>query len=56
MDKIALKTFTSGFRKTEQVDLHANFTFEFTAHYTCRNADMNLKSPTTNTFNSQIIN
>ena len=38
------------------VELHTFFTFEFTAHYECMNAEMNLKSPTTNTFNFQIIN
>ena len=38
------------------VELHTSFTFEFTAHYECMNAEMNLKSPTTNTFNFQIIN
>ena len=29
---------------------------EFTAHYACKNAEMNLKSATTNGFNFRIIN
>ena len=29
---------------------------EFTAHYACKNAEMNLKSTTTNRFNLLIIN
>ena len=56
MDKQALKTFTAGFRKTEQVELHTHFAFEFAAHYTYSNAEKNLKSQTINTFNFQIIN
>ena len=33
-----------------------NFECEFTAHYARKNADMNLKSTTTNGFNFRIIN
>ena len=29
---------------------------EFMAHYSCKNAEMNLKSTTTHGFNSRIIN
>ena len=33
-----------------------NFECELTAHHACKNADMNLKSATTNGFNFLIIN
>ena len=46
-DKIALKTSNS--RKTELAEIHS--ACKFTAHYTCRNVEMNLKSTTTNKSN-----
>ena len=46
-DKIALKTSNS--RKTELAEIHS--ACKLTAHYTCRNVEMNLKSTTTNKSN-----
>ena len=46
-DKIVLKTSNS--RKTELSKIHS--ACKFTAHYTCRNVEMNLKSTTTNKSN-----
>ena len=56
MDKIASKTFTSNLGKLSWLKSHNCLTGEFTAHYACNNAEMNLKSTTDNRFNFRIIN
>ena len=56
MDKIALKTFISNSGKLNNHKFHNDLACEFTAYYAYRNAEMNLKSSTTNGFNFRIIN
>ena len=47
MDKINLKTFTSNSRKLSGQKFCNYLTCEFTAHFACRSAEINLKSTTT---------
>jgi len=56
MDKIALKTFISSSGKLSNQKFHNDLACEFTAYYAYTNAEMNLKSSTTNGFNFRIIN
>ena len=44
------------FRETELAEFHNCLACEFTGHYACKNAEMNLKSTSTNGFNFRIIN
>lgn len=55
MVKIALKTFTTNSRKLSQEKFHNFLTCEWTAHYACRNPEMNLKYATTNRFNFRMM-
>ena len=44
------------YRKLSRRKFHDNLPCEFTAHYACRNADINLKSTATNGFKFRTIN
>ena len=56
IDLVSKKTFTSNSGKLSWQKFRNCFQCEFTAHYACKNAVMNLKSTTTNGFNFWIIN
>ena len=55
MDKAVKKTFVSNLRKMSQQKSHNYLVCEFTAHYSCRNEEMKLKSTMTNWFIFQTI-
>ena len=56
MHKISSKTFTLNSAKLSWKKFHNYLACEFTAHYAWKNAEINLKSTTTNGFNFRIIN
>ena len=50
-----LNCFEDIYSKFEKTELPNYLACEFTAHYACRNAEMNLKSTTKNGFNFRVI-
>ena len=55
MDKTALTTFTSNFKKLSWQKFNEYLECEFTVYYTCRNAERDLKFTSANGLNFPIL-